>query len=134
MFVYRIDAGGYYLEPVLVNNLDEMPVDCVKEEPPDGLFKLKFEDGQWIEGLSSKEISDYINRPSALTPEEVMGQQLTDSELESMLQGQSVTELEIQSMIQGQQLTEMEIEQMMQGQQNTEFELRLMMVEAKMHV
>lgn len=131
MLVYKIDSEGFYIEPIFLGEYDDIPSNCVNVEPPDGLFKLKFVDGEWIEGLTSQEIDDYINRPSAPSPEEVMGQQITDSEIESMLQGQSVTELEIQSMIQGQQITEMEIEQMVQGQASTDFEIRLMMVEAK---
>lgn len=134
MIVYKIDSKGIYIEPVLLGESDDIPSDCVVVEPPDGLFQLKFVNGEWIEGLSSQDINEYITRPSSLTPEELMGQQLTDSELESMLQGQSVTELEIQSMIQGQQITEMEIEQMVQGQASTDFEIRLMMVEAMVNV
>ncbi|MCM2674106.1 hypothetical protein [Alkalicoccobacillus plakortidis] len=147
--VYRISEEGFYIEPKIIDPIDfensvpiyEIPSDCTEITPIDGLFQAKLVNGEWVEGLSKEKIDELLNVPIPVDPltrleqqNGELGQMITDSELESMMQGQSVTELEIQSMIQGQQLTEMEIEQMMQGQQNTEFELRLMMVEAKMNV
>lgn len=147
--VYRLTKEGLLLEPVIIEAVDfneegpiyNTPEDCTEIMPPDGLFQAKFINGEWVESLEQEKIDDLINAPRSLNPldkleqqNDELGQMITDSELESMLQGQSVTELEIQSMIQGQQITEMEIEQMVQGQASTDFELRLMMVEANFNV
>lgn len=54
--VYKVDSEGFYLEPVIIKEGDTIPNDCVEEKLPNGLYKARFVDGQWIEGLSPEEI------------------------------------------------------------------------------
>jgi hypothetical protein len=47
--VYRIDGEGYYIEPVILEESETIPVDCVGVKPPN-FFKAKWDDG-WNEGI-----------------------------------------------------------------------------------
>lgn len=65
--VYQIDSEGYYVKPLLVENT---PSNCVEEAPLNGLYKAKYVDGQWIEGLSQAEVDLLKNAPQQPSAEE----------------------------------------------------------------
>jgi hypothetical protein len=54
--VYKIDSDGYFIEPVLVDKLSNMDSDCVSTPPPQGLVKLRYTNGKWIEGETTANI------------------------------------------------------------------------------
>lgn len=58
--VYRIDSDGFYIEPVIIEDDQIIPSDCVELRPLDGLFKGKYTNGEWTEGLSQDEIDNLI--------------------------------------------------------------------------
>lgn len=54
--VYKIDSAGYYIEPVIIGDSCEVPLDCIKVIPPDGLYRAKWNGERWVEGLTKEEI------------------------------------------------------------------------------
>lgn len=83
--VYKIDAEGYYVEPVIVD--DGTPTDCVEEAPPAGLFRPKLIDGEWVEGMAPEEIDKLLNTPIPLSEVELLKKQQTDLVFELMMKG-----------------------------------------------
>lgn len=47
--VFKFDSNGFYLEPVILQDNEEMPNDCTEIQPQDGLYKAQFVNGEWIE-------------------------------------------------------------------------------------
>jgi hypothetical protein len=41
--IYRIDQDGYFIEPVLINEDEKTPADCVEVFPTSGMYKQKME-------------------------------------------------------------------------------------------
>lgn len=81
--VYRIDADGYYVEPVNVQG--ETPADCVEVAPPNMLFNPRFVEGEWVQGMTQEEIEELKIVP--LSPFEEMKKQQTDLVYELMMKG-----------------------------------------------
>jgi len=67
--VYRIDADGYYVEPVIA---DEIPSDCIEIQPPQGLYRGKWTGIEWIEDMSQEEIDRFKNQPRSKTQLEIL--------------------------------------------------------------
>lgn len=84
--VYKIDSEGYYVKPMLVENT---PSNCVEEAPPNGLYKAKFVDGQWVEGLSQSEVDEIKNTPQPKTEIELLKekQDLMQQALDDLILG-----------------------------------------------
>jgi hypothetical protein len=61
--VYRFNENGFYIEPVLISENDDIPLDCTNIKPNDGLYKAKFINGQWNESLTDDEINAIKNTP-----------------------------------------------------------------------
>lgn len=68
--VIRIDQDGTFLEDVILEDGQELPESCVDAEVPEGLYKPKFVDGVFVEGLTSEEINALTNVPTLPTAEE----------------------------------------------------------------
>lgn len=85
--VYRIDDNGFYIEPVILKERETLPSNCVEVTPTNGLYKAKFVDGQWIDGLSQVEIDAIVNAPVPLTPLEELQKQQADLIFELMMNG-----------------------------------------------
>lgn len=54
--VSRIDANGVYIEPIAIEEGQEVPADCITIEPPQGLYWPRWDGTQWIEGMSADAI------------------------------------------------------------------------------
>jgi hypothetical protein len=54
--VYKIDSEGFYVEPVILSEGEELPSDCVEVAIPEGLYKAKFDGTAFVEGLTQLEI------------------------------------------------------------------------------
>lgn len=65
--VYKIDSEGYYIKPLLVENT---PSNCVEVAPPNGLYKARYVEGQWVEGLSQSEVDSLKNVPQQPSAED----------------------------------------------------------------
>jgi hypothetical protein len=59
--VFRIDENGFYVEPVLLEKDQEVPNDCSEAIPLEGLYKAKFVNGEWVEGLTQEELDTLKN-------------------------------------------------------------------------
>lgn len=68
--VYRIDANGFYIEPVIINTVDDIPSDCVGVDLPQGLYQAKWNDTEWVEDMTHEEIDALNNVPQPPTVEE----------------------------------------------------------------
>ena len=66
--VHRIDENGFYLEPVLIEQGDVVnDENIITVDPPQGLYKPRWVEGEWTEGLTQDEI-DKLTKPSELQP------------------------------------------------------------------
>ncbi|MGF2617726.1 hypothetical protein FZC84_11870 [Rossellomorea vietnamensis] len=63
--VYRFDENGVYIEPVLINDTDEIPEGCLDVHIPEGFYQPRWNGTEIVEGLPQEEI-DWIrnNEPS----------------------------------------------------------------------
>lgn len=83
--VYRLDAEGFYKEPVHLKDGEGLPNDCVEDAPDSSLYKAKRVNGRWENGLTPEEIlSLEVVQPSEM---EVLKKQQADLVFELMLKG-----------------------------------------------
>lgn len=68
--VYKIDSQGLYIEPVLLNEGEVLPPECVEVKPVNGLYKHKWNGKEWVEGLPVEEVEEIKNRPAPLSSKE----------------------------------------------------------------
>ena len=85
--VFKFDSNGFYVEPVILDDKEGIPTDCTSVQPPDGLFKGKFVEGAWIEGLSADEIHAIKNAPVPLSDIEALKKQQADLTFTLMMAG-----------------------------------------------
>jgi hypothetical protein len=83
--VYKYDADGIYIEPVILKDNETTPVNCTEMKPTGSFYKGKFANGQWTETLTQTEIDKLVNEPQPLTEmdqikknQELMQQALDD--------------------------------------------------------
>lgn len=100
--VYEVDENGFFVEMYLANVdeegniLDEDKQGFVTVDYPSGLVKRKWNGIEWIEGATQEEI-DEMTKVESLPPTdtEILGQQMTEREIEAMIQGQQLSDIEI---------------------------------------
>jgi hypothetical protein len=73
--VYRYDLEGFYVEPVILEDKEDIPANCTEKNPENGLFKAIFVNGQWVEGMSQEEIEVIKNTQPVSGIEELKKQQ-----------------------------------------------------------
>lgn len=61
--VYRIDEQGYFVEPVILRDDEQILEDCTVLELPEGLFRARFVNGEWVEDATSEEIEELTRVP-----------------------------------------------------------------------
>jgi hypothetical protein len=88
-FVYRIDKDGYYIEPVILKENDNIPSDCIETRPQDGFYKPQFVNNEWTEGETQEEIDAIKNAPQPLSELEQLKkqQELMQSALDDLILG-----------------------------------------------
>jgi hypothetical protein len=86
--VFKIDSDGFYVEPVILQDNEKTPIDCIETMPP-SFFKAKVLDGMWVEGATAKEITDIKNVPQPVSElEEIKkNQELMQAALDGLLLG-----------------------------------------------
>lgn len=65
--IFRFDSDGFYVEPIILQDDEQVPEDCTEDQPEDGLFKAKFVDGRWVESLTEDQINEIKNAPQPKT-------------------------------------------------------------------
>ena len=100
--IYTIDSDGFILERYIgsfsVDGILIEPIgDYVTTPLPQPLFhRPKWNGKEWIEGATQDEIDELIKpQPYVPTDTEILGQQMTEREIESMIQGQQITDMEL---------------------------------------
>jgi hypothetical protein len=90
--VFRYDTEGFYIEPVILQNDQEIPNDCSDKIPSEGLYKPQFVDGEWVEGMPQEEvdaIKSILPEPDTLQEikkqQELMQQAIDDLILGGMM-------------------------------------------------
>jgi hypothetical protein len=53
---YKLDSNGFYLEDVILSDNEGIPSDCTNIKTPDGLYKARFVNGAWVEGMAQADI------------------------------------------------------------------------------
>jgi hypothetical protein len=86
--VVRIDSDGFYVEPVILEDNDKVPSDCVESVPP-SLYKARYVDGAWGEGASQVEIDALTSAPQPITELETLkrNQELMQQALDDLIFG-----------------------------------------------
>jgi YHS domain-containing protein len=64
--VFRIDKNGFYIEPVIIQDTEPIPLDCVQLMPPSGLFKPQIVNGSWVEGEDPSVLLQFIKNKKIL--------------------------------------------------------------------
>jgi hypothetical protein len=90
--VYRYDDNGIYIEPVILKDGENIPVNCTATKPTGSFYKGKFENGQWIESLTQAEIDEIKNKPQALSEVDELrkNQELIQQALDDLIFGGSL--------------------------------------------
>jgi hypothetical protein len=87
--VYKVDSEGFYMEPVILEDNQKVPANCVVFKPQNGLFKpkLNMTKTSFIEGLSQTEINALKNVTPPLTELEQLKKQQADLVFTLMMNG-----------------------------------------------
>lgn len=64
---------GMFIEDILLDENEEIPVDCIETPCPQGLYRPKWNGTEWVEGLTQSEIDAILGNisPPPLTIEEL---------------------------------------------------------------
>jgi hypothetical protein len=89
MDVYRYDAQGFYVEPATLGKNEPIPQNCTPVKPIDGLFKGKFVNGSWVEGMEPSELLNIQNTPQPVSELDELkkNQELMQKALDDLLLG-----------------------------------------------
>lgn len=109
--VHRVDKDGFYVEPCLItNSIEEKEAEqdkyIIEVDPSEGLYKPRWLNGEWVEGLTPEEIEEIKKTiPQEPSKIDILGQQLAEKEVQILqLQadnekmGQSIVNLELKLM------------------------------------
>lgn len=77
--VYKVDVSGFYVEPLLVQDGEEVEKGLIDIRIPDGFHTPRFDGSQWVEGKPQEEIDSLNNTPKQKTEAEQI------SELQSIV-------------------------------------------------
>jgi hypothetical protein len=85
--VVRIDGRGFYVEPVILEDNDKVPSDCVDKSPP-SFFKAQYVNGEWVEGATQEEIEAMKNNiiPEK-SPLEILQETVDQLVLDNLMRG-----------------------------------------------
>lgn len=100
-YCYEIDEKGFIINSYLSDE-PLAPSDCVVVQwpKPQTFYKSRWDGEQWVEGATQEEIDELIKpQPHMPTDTEILGQQMTERELEGILQGQQITDMDIRVMM-----------------------------------
>jgi len=78
MKVLKIDNDGFFIEDVILEEGQLIPIDCIEMLCPSGFYKPKWNNIEWVEGLTQEEIDIIKNRPIEKTELEILKAELID--------------------------------------------------------
>jgi hypothetical protein len=56
--VSKVDAQGYFVSDVLLEDGEATPQGCIESRPPEGFYSPKWTGSEWVEGKPQAEILD----------------------------------------------------------------------------
>jgi hypothetical protein len=83
--IFKYDDEGKYIEPILIGEEEELPLNCTDKELPQPNYKPVFKDGDWVETITQKELDELFNNPKPKTDEERLS--LIEAALDDLLLG-----------------------------------------------
>lgn len=72
MKVYRVDENGFYIEDVIVKSKEEIGVDMVTTECPEGLYSPRWNGEEWVNGITEEELEEEKNKSKEPTEIELL--------------------------------------------------------------
>jgi hypothetical protein len=54
--VFKIDDQGFYIEPVIVKDDEELEENLIETPIPEGFYRPRWNGNEWVEGLTNEEI------------------------------------------------------------------------------
>jgi hypothetical protein len=54
--VAKVDAQGHFIEDVLLEDSEALPVECIATRPPEGFYTPQWTGSEWTEGKPAAEI------------------------------------------------------------------------------
>jgi len=72
MQVFKIDENGYYIGPIIIRKDEEVPEGCIEVQPPNGLYRAKWVNDEWVEDMTQEEIEAENNKPKEPTQDELI--------------------------------------------------------------
>lgn len=73
--VYKYDLEGNYIEPVLIDDGQEIPFNCTNQPLPQPNWKPLFKNGEWFETVTEEE-----KKPPVTPPQESVEDKLVQME------------------------------------------------------
>ncbi|MBS4536800.1 hypothetical protein GOQ29_14360 [Clostridium sp. D2Q-14] len=73
MFKFKIDEQGYFIETVVADK-DNDADNLIDVMPPNGLYRARWINGEWVEDMTQEEIDTINNKPKEPTQEERIDQ------------------------------------------------------------
>jgi hypothetical protein len=83
--VFKIDDDGFYVEPVIVSDNDELDGNLIETPIPEGFYRPKWDGEKWVEGLSQEEI-EQLKQQNQPQPSEVELLKQENAELKQRLE------------------------------------------------
>ncbi|MBO0586112.1 hypothetical protein [Sporosarcina sp. E16_8] len=103
VIAHIVNKEGFVIDSEVVNpSKDVIPENRVITNPPLGVsfYKMRWTGSKWTEGATPDEIAELMKPiPHVPTNTEILGQQTTEREIESMIQGQQITDIDLRLMI-----------------------------------
>lgn len=79
MQVFKIDENGFFVETVIVKNIENLDSDIIVQKWDKPLHRPKWTGVDWIEGLSQEEINELNNQPQEPTEIEKLQQEVAST-------------------------------------------------------
>ncbi|MEH7503296.1 hypothetical protein V7152_15005 [Neobacillus drentensis] len=82
--VFKIGTDGFYIEPVIVQDGEELTAELIEVEIPEGFYKPKWDkvNIKWVEGLTQEEIDAIKNEPIPKSEIDFLKEQNADLNLQ----------------------------------------------------
>jgi len=75
MQVYKYNESGIFIEPIVINDNELLPLNITDIRPNDNLYRAKWTGGEWIEDMSQTEIDalNVVPTPQMTDTERIIG-------------------------------------------------------------
>ncbi|NMA23996.1 MAG: hypothetical protein GX938_10895 [Spirochaetales bacterium] len=80
--VCKINELGIYLEPIIIGKDDELPANCIEQQPANGFYRPKWTGTTWIEDMTQEEIDALNNQPQEPTEIEMIMLAIADLDMQ----------------------------------------------------